>query len=339
MCWHCRFLGHEGFHLWMLRSLFSAWWTVCGSVPVERSPLLFSYGSTFAKLFCPISARGVFSSFQPFHRCIIPLPCLFLQLSDFFFCTSDLHRMWGCLRRMFGSPLTFTHPTEWVRASILGRRASARTVGMKVETTDEQCSTGIWQQMANTGSSVEEKPEFEMDLRVCRQNTLSHAHVFQFLLVCPAHALFFYFHTHVCGSSLEQTVLKLSVCHVKDSFPSWYHDTPWRPAHVIVLFHATFVVSEHTAYDWSQESTERHSAGWKDSLAIWPTPLNPQVMSSRPASTSAMSTRRWTSLQEETASTLRTTWTSQSLKILTIFLNERQQEAADIRWQALYQRC
>ena len=81
-------------------------------------------------------------------------------------------------------------------------------------------------------------------------------------------ALFFYFHTHMRCSSLEQTVLKSSACPSQEFSTSSYHDTPWRPAHCIfVLFHATFVVSEQTAYDWSQESTERHSAVGR---TVWP---------------------------------------------------------------------
>ena len=34
------------------------------------------------------------------------------------------------------------------------------------ETTDEQCPTGVWKQITNTRSSVEEKPKFEIDLLV-----------------------------------------------------------------------------------------------------------------------------------------------------------------------------
>ena len=45
----------------------------------------------------------------------------------------------------------------------LGVRSGKRE--MKVETADEQCSTDIWKQIANSESSVEE-PEIEMDLRV-----------------------------------------------------------------------------------------------------------------------------------------------------------------------------
>ena len=36
-------------------------------------------------------------------------------------------------------------------------------------------------------------------------------------------------HTHIRGSSLEQTVLKLSVCLLNESSPSSRHVTPWHP--------------------------------------------------------------------------------------------------------------
>ena len=35
-----------------------------------------------------------------------------------------------------------------------------------VETTDNQCATGVWKQMQNTESADEEKPRFEIDLQV-----------------------------------------------------------------------------------------------------------------------------------------------------------------------------
>ena len=35
-----------------------------------------------------------------------------------------------------------------------------------VETTDNQCATGVWKQMQNTESADEEKPRFEINLQV-----------------------------------------------------------------------------------------------------------------------------------------------------------------------------
>ena len=89
----------------------------------------------------------------------------------------------------------------------------------------------------------------------------------QCLLVSPAHrTVSLPSHAHAwlksqMDSRLEQTALKSSACPVKESSPSPYLVFPWCPAHcIIVLFHITFVVSDHTAYDWNQEFTERDSA-------------------------------------------------------------------------------
>ena len=48
-------------------------------------------------------------------------------------------------------------------AKHLGVRSGKK---IKVETTDNQCSAGVRKQMQNTESSDEEKPRFEIDLRV-----------------------------------------------------------------------------------------------------------------------------------------------------------------------------
>ena len=90
-------------------------------------------------------------------------------------------------------------------------------------------------------------------------DTSSHAH---FLSPCQSlqhspHS--FCAFTRTCVAQ-EPEGLK-SVGPLKESSPSTHHGCPAH--HLIVLFRATFIVSEYTAHDWNQVSRKRNSAvGW-----------------------------------------------------------------------------
>ena len=111
--------------------------------------------------------------------------------------------------------------------------------------------------MSLTGSSDSRESEGG-----CRENTSSHTHFFspcQFLQRSPH-----YFSLSHAHARLKNQMSLSLWAPLKESSPSTHHVSPWCPAHhFIVLFHATFFVTEYTAHDWNQVSRKRNSAvGW-----------------------------------------------------------------------------
>ena len=99
-----------------------------------------------------------------------------------------------------------------------------------------------------SAEQVDQRSGFAESVILCRQNTSSHAHFSQILLVSPAHCTYF------VSPWLSCTLHCRSV-----------------PRHLRCL----------RTHDWNQEFIEPRLLGWETSLINWSTPLNPHFANYR----------------------------------------------------------